>query len=151
MRLCIIILLEGNFSYLIFGPLWHLKAKNMRKKFIEEIKKKLGAEKERLEKELTSFSKKDQHSKDNYKSDYPAFGTKSDENAAEVATFSDRLSLEDVLEKSLRDVNGALDRIEKNTYGVCKYCKQEIEEKRLLVRPVSSACISCKKQLTRET
>lgn len=122
----------------------------MRKKVIENIKNGLEAEKERLEKELASFSQKDSHNKDNYKSDFPEFGDKIDENAAEVATFSDRLSLEDVLEKSLRDVNGALDRINKDAYGICKYCNNEIEEKRLEARPVSSACIECKKKLTRE-
>ena len=120
----------------------------MRKQFVDSMKKKLLEEKERLEKELTRFSKQDRHNENNFKSDFPEYGSKPDENAAEVATFSDRLSLEGVLEKSLRDVNTALERIEKEEYGVCKYCKKEIEEKRMEARPMSSACIECKKRLT---
>jgi RNA polymerase-binding transcription factor DksA len=122
----------------------------MNKQVLTEIKKKLEAEKERLEKELSQFTTRDQHNEDNYQSAFPHFGSKSDENAAEVTAFTDRLSLEGVLEKSLRDVNSALVRIKKGTYGICKYCRKEIEEKRLLVRPVSSACIACKKKLTKE-
>jgi len=123
----------------------------MRKNFAKEIKEQLEKKKELLEKELSSFAQKDLHNKDNFRSSFPDFGNKDDENVAEVATFSDRLSLEGELEKTLRDVNGAMERIEKGTYGICKYCNNEIEEKRLQVRPVSSACIECKKKLTKES
>ena len=58
--------------------------------------------------------------------------------------------LEITLEKTLRDVKRALIAIEKGTYGVCKYCDKPIEEKRLLARPTSSSCVSCKKTLTDE-
>ena len=34
--------------------------------------------------------------------------------------------------------------------GICKYCDQPIDEKRLRARPTSGACISCKKTLTDE-
>jgi RNA polymerase-binding transcription factor DksA len=114
------------------------------------IKKKLEEEKKRLENELASFAKKDTKISDNYKSKFPEFGSKDDENAAEVATYSDRLSLEHTLEKQLRDVNKALANMDKKAYGICKYCGQPIEEKRLMIRPTSNSCVACKKRLKGE-
>ena len=122
----------------------------MDKKTLATIKQKLEEEKQRLEKELADFTHKDSQINDNYRSEFPEFGSKEDENAAEVATYSDRLSLEHTLEKELRDVNQALENIAKGTYGICKHCGQPIEEERLKIRPTSSSCVSCKKKLKGE-
>ena len=122
----------------------------MNKKTLATIEKKLEEEKKRLEKELAGFTKKDTKIEDNYLSEFPEFGSKDDENAAEVATYGDRLSLEHTLEKQLRDVSNALANIVKGKYGICKYCGQPIEEKRLLIRPTSSSCVACKKKLKGE-
>ncbi|MFA6215798.1 MAG: TraR/DksA C4-type zinc finger protein [Patescibacteria group bacterium] len=122
----------------------------MDKKTLETIKKNLEEEKKKLEKELADFTHKDAKIKDNYQSEFPQFGDKEDENAAEVAEYSDRLSLEHTLENNLRDVNQSLESIAKGKYGICKYCGQPIEEKRLVVRPTSSSCVACKKKLKGE-
>jgi RNA polymerase-binding transcription factor DksA len=63
-----------------------------------------------------------------------------------VATFTDNLSLEHTLEATLNDVNRALVRIAKGTYGKCKYCGQEIDERRLKARPESGSCVKCKQE-----
>lgn len=122
----------------------------MDKKTLATIKQSLQEEKIRLEKGLADFTKKDSKIKDNYESEFPQFGDKEEENAAEVAVYSDRLSLEHALENQLRDVNKALDSIIKGTYGSCKYCGNAIEEKRLVVRPTSTSCVACKKKLKGE-
>lgn len=122
----------------------------MDKKFLEKIKAKLLEEKKKLEKELESFTKKDKLIKDNYQAEFPEFGTKEDESALEVAAFSDALSLEHTLELALKDINEALERIKKGTYGICKYCGQEISKERLEVRPTSGSCIECKRKLKGE-
>jgi len=70
----------------------------------------------------------------------------SKENAAEVATFTDNLALEHTLEGTLEDVNAALSRIAKGTYGQCRYCGKEIDQRRLRARPESSSCVNCKKK-----
>jgi len=119
----------------------------MDKKVIEKIKKELLSRKERIEKDLAVFTKKDKHEKDEHRAKFPDFGNKSDENVQEIGEYSTNLATEKVLEKALRDINDSLDRIAKGTYGVCKYCGKEIGEKRLLARPVSSACIECKSKL----
>ncbi|MBI2551372.1 TraR/DksA C4-type zinc finger protein [Candidatus Uhrbacteria bacterium] len=111
----------------------------------------LQEEKAHLEKELASFSHRNPNAHETkFETDFPNMGDKLDENASEVAQFSDNLSLEDELEKALRDVVSALGMIEKGTYGTCKYCKQSIDERRLEARPTSTSCISCKKTLTQE-
>ena len=78
---------------------------------------------------------------------FPDYGSDEDENSAEVETFTTNLSLEKVLTSSLRDIDAAMDRIAKGTYGTCKYCGQPIDERRLLARPASSACIDCKEKM----
>lgn len=118
--------------------------------FLKKVKDNLLAEKMRLEKELGKFTKKNPHVAGDYDSNFPSYGDKEDENAAEVAEYAANLPLEQSMEKTLRDVNGALKRIDAGTYGVCKYCKKPIEEKRLLARPTSSACVECKKTITQE-
>ncbi len=119
--------------------------------FIEKMKLNLLEEKGRLETELSKFSHRNQKATETeFNTDFPNLGDKEDENASEVASYSDNLSLEDELEKALRDIEKALDLIEKGEYGICKYCGQQIDERRLEARPTSTSCIQCKKTLTQE-
>ena len=41
-------------------------------------------------------------------------------------------------------IKEALDRIENGDYGVCEDCEEDIAEKRLKARPVTTLCIECK-------
>ncbi len=118
----------------------------MDKSFILEMTNALKAEKTRLEAELGSFAKRDNNTLVNYNTSVPDYGTHEDENASEVATFADNLSLEHTLEGKLVDVLRALEKITKGSYGVCKYCEQEIDERRLRARPESGSCVSCKQE-----
>lgn len=120
----------------------------MNKEILEKIKKDLVTRKEQIEAELANFTKKDEFVKDNYRSEFPDFGDKEDENAEEIATYTDNLSVEFSLEKTLRDIKKALDRIKDGTYGNCAYCGTEIAADRLLARPTSNACVECKEKLT---
>ena len=78
---------------------------------------------------------------------FPEYGDKADENAQEIDEYTTNLATDKLLEKTLRDINNALDRMEKGTYGVCKYCKKSIGKKRMLARPVASTCVECKTKL----
>ncbi len=122
----------------------------MEKTFLNKIKKILEKERKRIEKELNLFAKKGSHGKNDYKSKFPDFGDQSDENAKEVAAFGERLTMEKTLEKELRDIRESLDKIEKNKYGICKYCGKKISQARLEARPTSSACVECKKKFKNE-
>lgn len=118
--------------------------------FLGKIKSMLQEEKSRLEDDLKKFTHKNPHVAGDYDSDFPEYGDKEDENAAEVADYVTNLPLEQSLEKTLRDVHKSLERLEKGDYGMCKYCGKPIDEKRLLARPTSSACVECKKAITQE-
>lgn len=119
--------------------------------FIDGMKTRLDEEKARLERELQQFAHRNPKAAGtDFDTNFPNHGDKEDENASEVAQYSDNLSLEQELEKALRDVEKALATMEQGGYGICKYCKQEIDEKRLTARPTSSSCIQCKKTLTQE-
>ncbi len=69
-------------------------------------------------------------------------------DSGDVATVelnqSFKIRLREREEKLLRKIEAALARIDGGTYGVCEECGEEIEIKRLLVRPVTTLCIDCK-------
>jgi DnaK suppressor protein len=121
--------------------------KVLNQKTIAEIEKALLAQKKQVLHELSDFSRKDSHETDNMATKFPEYGDKPDENAQEMNDYSTNVATEKVLEKSLEDINKALERIKNGGYGVCKYCGNPIAEKRLLARPTASSCISCKTEL----
>ncbi len=107
------------------------------------IKKELQAQKEKIESELFKVA----NNSTDHSAKFPEFGDKPDENAQEIEGYTTNLATKEMLEANLRDINSSLKRIEDGTYGVCKYCGNEIGEKRLLARPVASTCIDCKTKL----
>lgn len=118
---------------------------------LEHFRQRLLEEKERLQQELEDFGKADPAHPGEYEANYPESGSNSeDDNAMEIAEYADDASIEARVSSELRDVESALKSIENGTYGICKYCNQPIDEKRLEARPASSSCISCKKVLTQE-
>lgn len=115
---------------------------------LEQLKKKLEADEQRLVAELATISgDADKQDGNDQQLHFPQYGAKDDENAAEVATFSDALSLQRKIGESLKDVRDALARIAKGTYGICRYCAKPIDERRLLARPESGSCVACKEEL----
>lgn len=51
------------------------------------------------------------------------------------------------LGKYLKKVEQALERLERGKYGICRVCKQQISDKRLIICPATDICCSCKKSL----
>lgn len=114
----------------------------MDKKILEKIKEELRVRKKQIIDELNEIVGKGES-----RAKFPNLGDKPDENVQEIDQYSTNLATERVLENTLRDIDNALERMKKGTYGICKYCSKEISEKRLLARPVASACIECKNKL----
>jgi DnaK suppressor protein len=48
--------------------------------------------------------------------------------------------------KLITKIGEALARIEEGAFGICERCGEEISEKRLEVRPVTTLCIKCKQE-----
>lgn len=119
----------------------------MDKKVIEKIKQNLLVSKKQIAEDLKSFTKKDKRVKDQRQAKFPDYGDKIDESVQEIDEYTTNLATERVLESALRDIDNALARIAKGSYGICKYCQKEIGEKRLMARPVANTCIVCKTKL----
>lgn len=117
--------------------------------FLGEMKAILIDEQGRLQSALERITNKKRPSS-NSEALFPDYGQGEDESAMEVADFENSLSLEYEIEKSLRDVDAALVRIEQGTYGIDKYTNELISEDRLRARPTSTTSVESKKTLTQE-
>lgn len=77
------------------------------------------------------------------RTDVEAYSDLSDQASAEFdQSFVIRLKERE--QKLLKKIDGALERIAKNTYGICDGCGEEIPYQRLKARPVTTLCIDCK-------
>lgn len=56
------------------------------------------------------------------------------------------LRIRDRERKLIMKIKEALERVEDGTFGICERCGEEISEKRLEVRPVTTFCIKCKQE-----
>ncbi|MBH41106.1 MAG: hypothetical protein CL685_00125 [Candidatus Magasanikbacteria bacterium] len=123
---------------------------NLDQDFLDSMKTLLAEKKIRLEKELGSFSKENPHVEGDYDAQFPEYGNDLEDNTHEVEAFIVNKPLERTLEKELRDVTKALERLEANKYGVCKYCDNGLDKKRLEARPTANSCVACKKTIINE-
>ncbi|OGP74093.1 MAG: RNA polymerase-binding protein DksA [Deltaproteobacteria bacterium RBG_13_58_19] len=57
------------------------------------------------------------------------------------------LRIRDRERKLILKIREAMERIEDGTYGSCEICGGEINEKRLIARPVTTMCIDCKSRM----
>ena len=130
---------------------YYLSTKNMDQATLEIIKQQLLERRRSLGVELKDVTGNVTDASGESQASFPDYGNDDDENSAEVETFTTNLSLEKVFASSLRDIDSALERIANGTYGTCKYCGQPIDERRLLARPASSSCISCKEERKNRT
>lgn len=105
---------------------------------IEKNKKKLHAEKERLEKLLSRVS-------NNGTAKYPDLGSAEEDNAAEVAAYETNIAEEFDLKKKYKLVTAALARIDSGTYGICQIGGEEISAARLEAAPEAANCVKHEK------
>lgn len=112
---------------------------------IKKIKENLIKEKEEILEQLKRFAEKEGGIENNWKASFPQFNGSSsmEEEADEVEEYATRLSLEFNLETRLKEIDRAIERIEKGTYGICEKCKTEIEEERLKANPIANLCKRC--------
>ena len=118
---------------------------------LKKFKEKLEKEKSAVEKQLKTFAKEDPHLKGDWDSKFPKFngefgGSALETAADEVEEYGIRLPIEFSLEIRLRNINLALEKIEKGKYGKCEKCGKEIDEKRLKICPEARFCLKCQKK-----
>ena len=69
---------------------------------------------------------------------------KREEEATESLELEKRLVLERRIRDHLSEIEHALHKFEKGTYGLCDICGQPIDPARLEALPQASLCLSCK-------
>ncbi len=114
--------------------------------FLAKIKRMLDEQKVAVDHQLGTLTVDNE----NGRSVFPDYGETEEDNAQEVADYEANLTIKDDLQNTVRDIAEAMGRLEKGSYGICKYCKKPIDEKRLMARPTSSACVECKKTIVQE-
>ncbi len=121
----------------------------MNNKLLQELKENLEKQKAEIEKQLKGFATKDEKLKGDWDTRFPKFnggetGSAALEKAAdEVEEYSTLLSLEHNLETRLRDINLALEKIQKKKYGKCEKCGKDILIERLKIYPEAKICSMC--------
>jgi len=121
----------------------------MNQKLLEELKEKLTMEKASIEEQLKRFAKRDEKLKGDWDTIFPKFdggeagGAALEKAADEVEEYSTLLSIEHSLELKLKNIDLALEKIEKGQYGRCEKCGKEIAEDRLKVSPEARFCLKC--------
>ena len=110
----------------------------------EHFKNALLDEKARLEGELRAVAHKNPEVSGDWEPSAPDLNSPTaDPNdvADSITAFEENAAVEVELEARLVEIEGALGRIEAGTYGVCRVCKNDIEERRLEANPAASTCI----------
>lgn len=115
----------------------------MTPEFIEQRKKDLLAKKSELENQLKTFAEK--KGKDDWQAKYPEMNESPEDKVDEVEEYENLISVEHTLEANLKEINEALQRIEKGEYGKCSNCgcDCDIPEERLIALPEAKTCIKC--------
>ena len=127
------------------------KNKDIPQGALEGISSKLESEKKLIEEELSKIAVPNEKIPGDWQSKFPYgnsdSGTASLERQAdEVEEYTTRLPMERKLEKRLADVNLALKKIEKGTYGLCSNCGNVIPPERLEIFPEANLCVDCQKK-----
>lgn len=109
----------------------------------EHFKKKLLAEKERLESEMGTVGRKNPAVPGDWESIPTEIGVESDlaDQADVVMNRESNTAILADLEARYDTVLSALARIEKKTYGKCEKCGEDIEEARLEADPTATTCV----------
>lgn len=74
---------------------------------------------------------------------------KREEEAMETLELEKRLGLENRIRQELVNVEHALDKIVKGTYGLCDNCGKQIAPARLEALPQAALCMDCKALLAK--
>jgi len=115
----------------------------MDKNIKEQLKQRLLKEKAKLSGLLENMTNEKEFNKDKVQVTWNDIGDKEEDNAVEVAHYQDSISLERDLEVNLEKIENALKKIDKENFGKCVKCGNDINPERLIAYPEAEACITC--------
>ncbi len=107
------------------------------KELLLRKRKETLQERDRYRELLQNTNSEEDYGKTAYK--FTEFGTDT-MNREQTFLFLSRM------DKYLHQIDRSLEMIENGTYGVCRVCGQEIDEKRLKAVPTTSICFDCKQK-----
>ena len=108
---------------------------------LDKIRARLESERKRLLTELDSLQTNVETAED--RREGSPFG-KREEEATESFELEKRVALEKQVRANLAEIEHALDKFKKGTYGLCDICGQPIPPERLDAMPHANLCLSCK-------
>lgn len=112
----------------------------LKKEQVDNLENKLITEKAQIEAELEGLKDKLDFSND---------ALHLEEEADETEETANYLGVKDVLDKRLRKIEKALDKIQSGKYGQCENCNEEIDIEVLEKEADSAFCRSCKIHLNK--
>jgi DnaK suppressor protein len=68
-----------------------------------------------------------------------------DEERDEATDFSNQVAISQSLKNRVNEIDGALNRMEMGTYGLCEQCNRPISEEMLKTVPETKLCENCKR------
>ncbi|MBD3789600.1 MAG: RNA polymerase-binding protein DksA [Campylobacterales bacterium] len=107
------------------------------KTLIEDFKNKLTARKAQIEKNLAGTALELDGMRSLELNDEGDFAATFAESAVDSAILLQQ-------RKELNEIELALDKIKKGTYGICEMCEEPIGRKRLEVKNFARFCITCR-------
>jgi RNA polymerase-binding transcription factor DksA len=113
-------------------------------KELNNYKKILEVEKEKLLKELATVGRKNPSVPGDWEAvatDLDSDSADENETADEIEEYENNAGILEKLEIQLGNVNKSLEKIEDGTYGKCSVCGIEIPVERLEANPSSITCI----------
>ncbi|NLJ34823.1 MAG: hypothetical protein GX358_01105 [candidate division WS1 bacterium] len=120
-----------------------------RKLDTEKFKRILEEEKARLEKHIRRLddraSGRDPLNRDMAARDFDELGG---DAALDTAEREQVAAIGENLRDILAAVNNALEKIEKDTYGICDRCHKNIPKARLEFLPYATMCAKCREELS---
>lgn len=114
---------------------------NILRSQLENERKRLSEELEQLQASIRPANERREGS---------PFG-KREEEATESFELEKKIALQKNLRDSLAEVEHALEKFEKGTYGMCDACSKPITPERLEARPHAALCVDCKAKLAKNT
>ena len=108
---------------------------------LNKIRARLESERKRLLNELDGLQANVQPAE--VRREGSPFG-KREEEATESFELEKRLALEKQTRANIAEIELALDKFKKGTYGLCDICGQPIPADRLEAVPYANLCLSCK-------
>lgn len=110
--------------------------------FVDDLRKKLEAEKTRALKRIDELSAQDPFNDPDRVNDNAA----SDTEAGEESNHDRMEALIRELQSTVADIDTALMRIGNGTYGLCAVCGKNIGIERLQIMPAAVLCLECEQK-----